>query len=142
MLLLLLLLDCLSSKQRGNKKLHSTKTSIQSTNMILSVIDNKQLTAVVLLDMSKAFDSIDHKILLAKLKDVSTSSSAAKWFRSYLTSRYQVVRIYTAVSEHLQVVSSILGLLRFRVYVNDLPVAPQHCPAQCYVDDTKLLMSF
>ena len=105
------------------------------------------MTAVVLLDMSKAFDSIDQEILLAKLKDVGTSTSATKWFRSYLTSRYQVVRILTAVSERLQVVSdvpqgSILGTLLFSVYVNNLPVAPQHCSAQCYVDDTKLLMSF
>ena len=134
--------DRLSSKRSGNKKLHSPETSvIQPTDMILSAIDNKQLTAVVLLDMSKAFDSIDHEILLAKLKDVGTSTSATEWFRSYLTSRYQVMRIYTAVSERLQVVSgvpqgSILGPLLFSVYVNDLSVAPQHCSAQCYVDDT------
>ena len=115
--------------------------------MILSAIDNKQLTAVALLDMSKAFDSKDHEILLAKLKDAGTSTSATKWSRSYLTSRYQVVRIYTAVSERLHVVSgvpqgSILGPLLFSVYVIDLPVAPKHCSAQCHVDDTKLLMSF
>jgi len=64
---------------------------IQTTGMILSAIDKKQLTAVVLLDMSKAFDSINHNMLLVKLHDVGASPSAIKWFRSYLTSRYQVV---------------------------------------------------
>ena len=51
--------------------------------------DTKQLTA--LLDMSKAFDSIDHNLLLVKLQDVGASSLTLQWFRSYLTARYQVV---------------------------------------------------
>ena len=96
----------LSSKQSGNKKSHSTETSvIQTTDMILSAIDKKQLTAVVLLDMSKAFDSINHNMLLVKLQDVCASPSAIKWFRSCLTSRYQVVTIGTAVSDRLQVIT-------------------------------------
>ena len=54
----------LSTKQSGNNEKHSTETSvIQTTNMILSAIDKKHLMAVVLLDMSKAFDSIDHNLL-------------------------------------------------------------------------------
>ena len=56
---------------------------IQTTDMILSAIDKKQLTAVVLLDMSKAFDSINHNMLLVKLEAVGASPSAIKWFRSY-----------------------------------------------------------
>ena len=58
----------LSPKQCGNKKWNSTETSIlQSTDAILEAIDEKQLTATVLLDMSKAFDSVNHGILLSKL---------------------------------------------------------------------------
>lgn len=86
--------DRLSTKQSGNKKRHSTETSvIQTTDMILSGIDKEHLTAVVLLDMSKAFDSIDHNLLLVKLQDFDASPLAIHWFCCYLTSRYQVVTI-------------------------------------------------
>ena len=138
----------LSSKQSGNKQWHSTETSvIQTTDEILNAIDKKKLTAVVLLDLSKAFDSIDHQILLAKLQDIGASRPAIKWLGSYLTSRYQFVRINTTLSTKLPVSSgvpqgSILGPLLFNIYVNDLPSVPENCTSQCYVDDTKLLMSF
>ena len=138
----------LSIKQSGNKEKHSTETSvIQTTDMILSAIDKKQLTAVILLDMSKAFDSIDHNLLFVRLQDVSASPLALQWFRSYLTTRYQVVTIGTASLECLHMASgvpqgSILGPLLFSIYMNDLPSVPQHCSVQCYVDDTKLLLSF
>ena len=65
------LLPVLSPKQCSNKKLNSTETSIlQTTDAILEAIDKKQLTATVLLDMSKAFDSVNHGILLFKLQDI------------------------------------------------------------------------
>ena len=59
---------------------------VQTTDEILNTIDKKKLTAVVLLDLSKAFDSIDHRILLAKLQDIGASRSATEWFASYSTS--------------------------------------------------------
>ena len=53
--------------------------------MILQAMDNKKLTAMVLLDMSKAFDSVDHKPMISKLQDAGASSSCTEWFRSHLT---------------------------------------------------------
>ena len=52
-------------------------------------MDNGELTGVVLLDIQKAFDSIDHKILLEKLKFYGISQIELKWFQSYLADRYQ-----------------------------------------------------
>ena len=77
----------LTAQQCGNKKWDSTETSsIQTTDSILRIIDKKELTAAVLLDMSKAFDSIDHDILIMKLRDVGLSSSSLQWFKSCLSS--------------------------------------------------------
>ena len=138
----------LTTKQSGNKKWFSIETSlIHTTDAFLKGIDDKTLTACVLLDMSKAFDSIDHQILSRKIQSVCASTSALKWFNRYLTNRYQVVRIHSSVSDPLPVEcgvpqGSILGPLLFSIYVNDLPEVPRHCSTECYVDDTKLFVSF
>ncbi|CAB4014379.1 Hypothetical predicted protein, partial [Paramuricea clavata] len=91
--------EWLSSTQSGNKHLQSTETSvIQTTDMFLNTTEKKQVTASVLLDMRKAFNSIDTTTLVTKLEDVGTSCQAIKWFQYYLKSRYQVIRIQTTLS--------------------------------------------
>ncbi|PFX22791.1 putative RNA-directed DNA polymerase from transposon BS [Stylophora pistillata] len=138
----------LSTRQSGNKKLHSTETSlIRTTDAILSAIDDKKITAVVLLDMSKAFDTINHGILLNKLLDIGISLSSVAWFTSYLSDRRQEVRINSALSDPLPIVSgvpqgSVLGPILFNIYVNDLPLTPRSFLTESYVDDTKLYVSF
>ena len=123
----------------------STETSlIHTTDAVLGAIDQKKTTAVVLLDMSKAFDSINHSILLDKLQGIGASTSALRSLTSYLSERNQVVRINSTLSDALPLTSripqgSILGPLLFTIYVNDLPTVPKNSSSDCYV---KLYMSF
>ena len=139
----------LSTEKSGNKKYHSTETSlIETTDTFLHAIDKKEVTAVILLDMSKAFDSLDHKILMLKLQVVGMSPGALNWFSSYLSNKQQVVRINSALSGVKLTVhsgvpqGSILGPILFSIYVNDLPTIPQHCSSKVFVDDNKLYTSF
>ena len=85
---------------------------------------DKKLTAVVLLDMSKTLDSLDHHILISKLKDVGVSTEALKWFTSYLRNRSQRVRINYTLSDALDVCTgvpqgSILGPVLFSIYTRN-----------------------
>ena len=82
----------LTTKQSGNKKWFSTETSlIHTTDAFLKGIDDKKLTACVLLDMSKAFDSVDHQILLRKIQSVGASTSALNG----LTATFQIdIKLY------------------------------------------------
>ena len=111
----------LSPKQCGQKEWNSTETSIlQTTGTILEAIEKKQLTATVLLDRNKAFDSFDHETLVSKLQDTGLSPITTEWFPSYFQSRYQVVKIHNAISDQLPIScglpqGSILGPLLFSI---------------------------
>ena len=138
----------LAKTQSGNRKLHSTETALLCvTDDLLRAMDDKKVSVIVLLDMSKAFDSVRHDILLQKLHELGISSPSLDWFHSYLTDRYQRVRIHDSVSELLPLKygvpqGSILGPALFSIYVNELLSVPEHCKSACYVDDSKLYLSF
>ena len=98
----------LTSHQSSNKKAHSTETlNIQLTDSILEAMDKKQITSLVLLDLSKAFDSIDHARLLHKLSIVGASPSTFKWLKIYLSSRYHYVRIYSIHSDTMPITHGV-----------------------------------
>ena len=138
----------LSQFQSGNRKYHSTETALLSvTDDLLKAMDEKKISILVLMDMSKAFDSINHDMLLFKLRSLGVSPSALEWFESYLKGRYQHVRIGDVASQSLPVYygvpqGSILGPVLFTVYINDLLTVPKHCQSASYIDDSKLYLKF
>ena len=82
--------DLLTTHQSGNKENYSTETlNLFATDHTLDTMDRKQITALVLLDLSKAFDSINHGLLLKKIRNVGASPFALGWFESYLPGRKQ-----------------------------------------------------
>ena len=110
-------------------------------------MDRKELTAVVLLDLLKEFDSIEHSLLFKKLHSMGVSWKVADWFKSYLSDSTQSARIGHILSEaraikHGVPQGSILGPALFIIYINDLPTTPIVCPLESYVDDSKIYLSF
>ena len=103
---------------------------------------NKGLvTGSVFIDLAKAFNTVDHDILLRKLEYYGICDESLSWFKNYFTGRKQFVRIDSQSSEELAITSgvpqgSILGPLLFIVYINDLPRCVKHCSVNMYADDT------
>ena len=119
----------------------------KSTACFCDLYPKKKISPLILLDLSKAFDSISHQRLLQKLSAVGASPATVSWFQSYLTGRTQSVRIDSVLSDQLLIThgvtqGAILSPLLFRTYLNDLPGAPQFCQLESYVDDCKVLLSF
>ena len=108
-------------------------------------MESKDLTLGIFLDLSKAFDTIDHNILLTKLHHNGIRGTAHSWFKSYLTNRKQYTAYGKCLSSPAEIYwgvpqGSILGPILFLIYVNDFSKCLQSAEAIMYADDTNVFL--
>ena len=145
------LFPSLSPFQSAYRKFHSTETALTRIyNDLLLAMNNKQVSALVLLDLSAAFETIDHSILLNRLNaNFGFSGTAFSLLSSYLTNRSQSVKIDQTTSPSIALdygvpQGSVLGPLLFTLYTTPLSYLLSDLSMQfhMYADDTQLYISF
>ena len=136
--------NVLYSLQFGFQENHSIDHALVSlTEAVRNTLDNKKLGCGIFIDLQKAFDAVNHRILLSKLEHYGIRGCALEWFRSYLSDRKQYVSI-DGINSNLLSIScgvpqgSVLGPLLFLIYINDLPNASKKLTFYLFADDTNI----
>ena len=133
--------------QNGFRKNHSTIHGlITLTNDIRNTLDNNNITCGIFIDLKKAFDTVDHVILLKEFSYYGIRGLANDWFKSYLNNRHQFVSMNGYDSSKLIIKhgvpqDSMLGPLLFLIYINDLHKSIKHCTVRHFTNDTNLLIN-
>ena len=142
--------NLLGEKQYGFRslELHSTATALSKTmNHWLINIDKGNQNSVVFLDIKKAFDTVNRRILLDKLERYGIKDQELNFFESCLSNRMQCCNVSGQTSSFRVITcgvpqGSTLGSLLFIIYLNDLPLAVKDAEITLYVDDTSLYEAF
>lgn len=133
--------------QYGFRKNHSTYMAVlHLIDNIISTLDSNIFVCSIFLDLSKAFDTVNHNILLAKLQKYGFHGIVFKWLQNYITKRSQFVSINGCHSNKMDIhcgvpQGSILGPLLFLIYVNDLCTVSHALFPIMFADDTTLVTS-
>ena len=133
--------------QSGFRSFHSVVTCLLSnTNDWYFNLDEGKCTGIVFVDLKKAFDTVDHEILISKLSHYGVKNTELKWFCSYLSNRRQCCKV-NGESSNFEYIrcgvpqGSCLGPLLFLLYINDMPYALKYSKTTMYADDTSLAYS-
>ena len=139
--------NVLTNSQYGFRPGHSTELAlIEAVEKLRSSIDNNNTCIGVFLDLSKAFDTIDHGILLQKLERYGIRGICLNWFKSYLSDRLQFTS-FNNVESNFQTVrcgvpqGSILGPLLFIIYMNDITMISKKAEVVLFADDTNIFFT-
>ena len=133
--------------QSGFRSKHSVNTCLTHlSNQILKGFESEKSTGMILIDLQKAFDSLDHDILLNKMKYLGFTQKTIDWFGSYLKKRNIVVSLEKTLSETGTLncgipQGSILGPIVFLLYVSDMKAALKNFDLRLYADDACILYS-
>ena len=136
--------NILFPKQFGYRKDHSTADSCAvMIGEILSSFKEEMYFLSVFVDLRKAFDSVNHSMVINKLNSLGVRGKVADWFSSYLTNRYQQVHYSDSVSEQKKITAgvpqgSLLGVLIFQLHINDLYASLRFTSSILYADDTTI----
>ena len=139
--------NLLHNSQFGFRNKYSSYMAVlEAYNKIVSNLDKGKHTLGLFLDLSKAFDTISHSILLDKLHHYGVRGNALEWFKSYLTNRSQFVVYDNSKSSILSVQcgvpqGSVLGPLLFIIFLNDIAFSSDTLSFFIYADDTNAIVS-